>query len=108
MIGIGAIAAGVLASAGIYLLLSRNTQRLLFGFLLFSNGMNLSVIVARGSVIGSPPLIGETPPLVDPLPQAFILTAIVIGLGASAFLMAMALRAKRERGTDELREEEEP
>jgi multicomponent Na+:H+ antiporter subunit C len=104
MIGQTAIVAGVLFAAAVYLMLSRNTQRIAVGFLLLSNAVNLLVLTAAGvPARGQPPLLDGNPGvMVDPLPQAFLLTAIVIGLAAAAFLMAMAARAYEAGGSDEL------
>lgn len=98
---------GVLFAVAVYFLLSRNVQRVAFGFILLSNGVNLLVLTAGGlPERASPPLLGGADPatMADPLPQAFILTAIVIGLGTSAFLLALAARTHRETGSDELGE----
>lgn len=97
----------VLFSVAVYFLLSRNVQRVAFGFILLSNGVNLLVLTAGGLPAGAaPPLLGAADPgtMADPLPQAFILTAIVIGLGTAAFLLALAARTHRETGSDELGE----
>jgi multicomponent Na+:H+ antiporter subunit C len=104
MIGHASIALGVLFAIAVYLFLSRNTQRVAMGFLILSNAVNLFVITASGLPRGaSPPLVGTgKPPFADPLPQAFLLTAIVIGLGTAAFLMALAARTHAETGSDEL------
>lgn len=105
MIGLAAIAAAVLLAAGLYLMLSSNVQLLVIGFLLLSNGVNLLVITASGLPAGAaPPLIpgsAPAPVMADPLPQAFLLTAIVIGLGMAAFLIAMAVRLHEESGSDD-------
>jgi multicomponent Na+:H+ antiporter subunit C len=109
MIGLSAIVTGVLFAASLYLLLSRNVQRVAIGFIVLSNGVNLLVLTAAGLPERAvPPLIGSNVPVeyADPLPQAFILTAIVIGLGTAAFLLAMAARTHDELGTDELQETE--
>jgi multicomponent Na+:H+ antiporter subunit C len=108
--GYAALAVGVLFAVAVYLLLSRNTQRVAMGFLLLSNAVNLLVITASGLRPGAVPpilrgagLVDET--FADPLPQAFLLTAIVIGLGAAAFLLGLAARAHSETGSDELSDE---
>lgn len=107
MIGLAALVVGVLFATSIYLMLSRNTQRVAIGFIILSNGVNLMVLSVSGLPAGAaPPLVhGEYAQGIvyaDPLPQAFILTAIVIGLGTAAFLLAMAAKAHLELGTDEL------
>jgi multicomponent Na+:H+ antiporter subunit C len=111
MIGIAAIGVGVLCAAGVYLMLSRDVQLLSMGFFLLSNGVNLLVLTAAGMPAGAaPPLIqvsAPAGPTADPLAQAFILTAIVIGFGMAAFLLAMAIdmhadqRGDRASGGDE-------
>jgi multicomponent Na+:H+ antiporter subunit C len=109
MIALSAVVVGVLFAASIYLMLSRNTQRVVIGFIILSNAVNLMVLAASGAPEGAvAPLVDSAMigPFMDPLPQAFILTAIVIGLGTAAFLLAMAARAHKEMGTDELADTE--
>lgn len=111
MTALASIAVAVLVTVAIYMMLSRNTQRVVIGFIIMGNGVNLLVITSTRMPEGAvPPLIDPTavvPPIyTDPLPQAFVLTAIVIGLGTAAFLLAMAARAHRELGDDELPEAE--
>jgi multicomponent Na+:H+ antiporter subunit C len=108
MIGLAAILTGLLFAAAIYLMLSQNTQRIAIGFIVLSNAVNLMFLTAAGVPENAvPPLVVdgiEDMPVADPLPQAFILTAIVIGLGVAAFLLAMANRANEEMHTDDLQE----
>lgn len=104
MITLAAGCVAILFSAGVYLILSRNLQRLILGFLLISNGVNLMVLSSGPFRVGSsPPIVGagEGPPA-DPLPQAFLLTAIVIGLGAAVYLLATAVAAFGATGSDDL------
>jgi multicomponent Na+:H+ antiporter subunit C len=105
-----ALATGVLFAVAVYLLLSGNTQRIAMGFLVLSNAANLFVITSAGlSEDARPPLVGSAPAVMsDPLPQAFLLTAIVIGLAAAAFLLALAVATRRARGSDELDGPEAP
>ena len=103
MIALAALLAGLVSACGLYLLLSRNLQRMAIGFLLMSNGINLLCLTCAGlPADAAPPLLrdGATGPFSDPLAQAFILTAIVIGLGMAAFLLAIAVRFHRETGCD--------
>ena len=97
-----AFAVGILSATGIYLLLSRNAQRVCLGFMLISNAANLAVLASSGLLPNAvPPLLPATGEVSEPLPQAFILTAIVIGLGTSAFLLALVQRLNWETGADD-------
>lgn len=104
MIALAAACVALLFGVGLYLLLAASLQRAVLGFLLLSNGVNLLVLTAARLPPGaSAPLVGAGPgPPADPLPQAFLLTAIVIGLAAAVFLLAFAVRAYRQTGRDEL------
>ncbi|YAL82782.1 Na(+)/H(+) antiporter subunit C [Dermacoccaceae bacterium W4C1] len=94
---------GVLFGTGVYLLLARSVIRALIGFLLMSNGVNLLFLVASGRA-GRAPIIGTSSPdeMSDPVPQAMVLTAIVIGLCMTAFMLALAHRAWQLSNTDVL------
>lgn len=85
--------AATLVGCGVHLLLARSIVRGLLGFLLLGNGVNLFFIVAAGPP-GRPPIIdlGEGP-MADPLPQAMSLTAIVITLAMTGFVLALAHRS---------------
>jgi len=98
-----ALSVGVMLAAGLYLFFSGSIQRMVFGFIVLSNAVNLSVIASGGLPIGAVAALikpGESPVHADPLPQAFILTAIVIGLAAMVFLLSMAVRYHKEAGSD--------
>ncbi len=86
----------VMYSCGVYLMLDRTLTRLLLGFLLVGNATNLLIFLMSGS-FGDAPLSGDTAAedMSDPLPQAFILTAIVITFGVSAFFLALIYRSWR-------------
>lgn len=98
----------VLVTAGVYLLLERSLSRVLIGVILIGNGANLLFLVA-GGIAGRPPLIGMEPEgqMSDPLPQAMVLTAIVITLGMTAFLLAMAYRSWQLHRHDEVQDDVE-
>ncbi|TYP87104.1 Na(+)/H(+) antiporter subunit C [Blastococcus xanthinilyticus] len=85
-----------LYAAGVYLLLDRSLTRVLLGFLLLGNATNVLVLSASGPA-GEAPLVGHagSGEMSDPLPQALILTAIVITFGVSAFLLAVIHRSWR-------------
>jgi multicomponent Na+:H+ antiporter subunit C len=85
---------GVLFATGVYLLLARSITRALIGLLLMGNGANILFLVASGRAGRAPIVTGEdSNGMSDPLPQAMVLTAIVITLGMTAFLLAMAHRS---------------
>lgn len=98
--------AGCLVAIGVYLLLERTLSRIIIGLALLTNGINVLILVAGGKA-GTPPLIGrdDPRPISDPLPQAFILTAIVITLGVTAFLLAMAYRSWQLNDHDEVQDD---
>lgn len=99
------LVAAVLVGAGVFLLLSRALIRLIVGLSLLSYGVNLSILVAgSGTRQASPPLLNLSGPYNDPLPQALILTAIVIGFGTTALLLVLATRAYQVTGTDHVQE----
>ena len=102
-----AIAGGVLIAAGVYLLLERSLMRILAGVMLAGNGVNLLFLVASGPA-GLAPIVGEDPEAIaDPLPQAMVLTAIVISLATGAFLLAMSYRSFQLEGHDEVADDVE-
>ena len=97
--------ASLLVATGVYLLLSRAIIRLIIGLSMISYGMNLSILLAgSGGELAAPPLLYLSGPFVDPLPQALILTAIVIGFATTALLLVLAMRAYQETGTDHIQE----
>jgi multicomponent K+:H+ antiporter subunit C len=92
---------GLLAAGGIYLLLRARTFPVVLGLTLLSYAVNLFLFVMGRPVTGRPPVISASAMgYADPLPQALVLTAIVIGFGMTAFLVVLALRALGELGSD--------
>ncbi|MFI6819507.1 Na(+)/H(+) antiporter subunit C [Micromonospora sp. NPDC050187] len=102
-----AVIVAVLVATGVTLLLERNLTRILLGVILFSNGINVLILLSGPAE--EAPLAGTTPAdqMSDPLPQAMILTAIVITLGLSAFLLAVAYRSWLLTAHDEVRDDPE-
>lgn len=88
------VVASVLIGTGVYLFLARSLVRALMGFLLMGNGINLLFIIGSGPS-GAPPIVGvsEDTAMSDPVPQALVLTAIVITLAMTAFVLALAHRS---------------
>jgi len=101
------VAVGVLFAAGVTLLLERTLTRVLLGVILLGNGANL--LILSTATPGGPPIVGTTAEedMSDPLPQAMVLTAIVITLGMTAFLLALAYRSWHLNGHDEVQDDVE-
>ncbi len=96
-----AILIGFLFGAAIFLLLQSSFVRILFGFVLLGNAANLFILAMSGSPVDKDPPIVTDPvvPMVDPLPQALILTAIVIGFGVTAYFVVLLYRLFLDCGT---------
>jgi len=94
----GAVA--VLVAAGVYLALRPQLFSVLLGITLLSYAVNLFLLAAGGLALGAAPLTDRPGPYADPLPQALVLTAIVISFGMTALVIVLALRAVAERGHD--------
>ena len=103
------ITIGVLFATGVPLVLERSLSRILIGVLLLGNGANLLFLVASGRA-GYAPIVGtadERSTMSDPLPQAMVLTAIVITLGMTAFLLAMSYRSWQLNRNDDVQDDVE-
>ena len=91
-----ALLIGILYGAAVYLLLRRNIFKLVLGLIFLGHATNLLLFVAGGLTRGFPSFLrdvpGEVEKMADPLPQALILTAIVISLGVTAFALALVYR----------------
>ncbi|NLU76641.1 Na(+)/H(+) antiporter subunit C [Streptomyces sp. HNM0575] len=100
---------GALIAAGTVLLLSRPLTRIVLGAVVLGNGVNLLLLATSGAASRAPLLYRVLGPrrISDPLPQAFVLTAIVITLALTAFLSAMAYRAWQLSGTDDVQDDVE-
>ena len=101
------IAAGLIG-CGVYLLLERSLSRVLVGLVMMGNGVSLSFLVAGGPA-GNAPIVkdGVETSYVDPLPQAMVLTAIVIMLATVSFVLAMAYRSWQLTGHDDVQDDVE-
>jgi multicomponent Na+:H+ antiporter subunit C len=96
MLFLFAILVGVLYGAAVYLLLRRNIFKLILGLIFLGHATNLLIFVAGGLTDSKPAFLrglqDETIGMADPLPQALILTALVIGLGVTAFALTLVYR----------------
>lgn len=95
------IAIGFLVACGIYLMLRARTMDVVIGLTLLSYGVNLFLFASGRLTSNAAALISpEAAAYADPLPQALVLTAIVIGFGMTAFLVVLAIRAFGDLGND--------
>jgi multisubunit Na+/H+ antiporter MnhC subunit len=96
-----ATAIGLLVGCGVFLVLRARVFAVLLGLMLISYGVNLFLLSSgRLRTLVPPILVPDATRYADPLPQALVLTAIVIGFGMTALLIAIALRARHSTGTD--------
>ncbi len=104
-----AIVVGLFFATAVYLILSRHLVRVLIGVVILGNAVNLLIFTAGRLTAANPPLIPagiETlaEDSANPLPQALILTAIVISFSLFAFLLVLVMRAYQDIGTDDMNE----
>jgi multicomponent Na+:H+ antiporter subunit C len=111
-----AVCVAVLVTVSVYLMLSRELKSVAMGVFALGHGANLSILAMSGSPVladgglRNPPILGAVN-LVDPLPQALILTAIVINFAVMGFLLTLLIVTARRTGTinvDELAAEDRP
>jgi len=94
---------GVLTASGVYLSLRGRTFPVVLGLTFLSYAVNLFLLVMGRLTIGNPPIIADgITQYADPLPQALVLTAIVISFGMTAFVIVLALKAFSEMGNDQV------
>ncbi|MBU3059137.1 MULTISPECIES: Na+/H+ antiporter subunit C [Pseudomonas] len=95
-----AIALGVLTASGVYLLLRARTFPVVMGLTLISYAVNLFLFAMGRLQTGAAAVIGKSAEHVDPVPQALVLTAIVIGFAMTAFVVVLSLRSLGELKND--------
>lgn len=95
-----ALVIGALTASGVYLLLRARTFPVVVGLTMISYGVNLFLFSSGRLATGAQPIIGSTDAYADPLPQALVLTAIVIGFAMTAFLVVLALRSLADHDDD--------
>jgi len=100
---------GLLYASGIYMMLRRSMVKLIIGLILLGNGANMLIFLLGRIVKGKPPIIEDSAKMLmdiyaDPVPQALILTAIVISFGLQSFAIILVKRAYKVTKTDDLDE----
>lgn len=104
-----ALMVGLISAAGVWLVLRPRTFSIVLGLTLIGYGVNILILLSGRLGAAAPPIaLKGVLGLADPLPQALVLTAIVIGFGMVAFLVALALRAIGETGDDRVDAPEAP
>lgn len=108
-----ALVIGVLAGAGIWLVLRPRTFQVVMGLALLSYAVNLFIFSMGSLVIDKPPLVAAGVPAnlehySDPMPQSLVLTAIVIGFATTALFLVVLLAARGLSGTDHVDGEQDP
>ncbi|TXR54548.1 Na+/H+ antiporter subunit C [Reinekea thalattae] len=93
---------GTLTSCGVYLTLRATTFSFVLGLTLLSYAVNLFLFASGGLMINAAPILKTGELITDPLPQALVLTAIVIGFAMTAFIVILAMRARADLGNDHL------
>ena len=98
---------GLLYASGIYMMFRRSMVKLLFGLLLLGNGANILIFLMGDLTKGKPPIIKDADQMLigayaDPVPQALILTAIVISFGLQSFAIVLLKIVYKNTGTDDL------
>ena len=97
---------GWVTACGLYLLLRARTFAVALGLTLLGYAVNLFIFATGRLAIGAPPIVRNAELPSDPLPQALVLTAIVIGFATVGYVVAMAVRSRGETGTDHVDGEE--
>ncbi|WP_110926463.1 Na(+)/H(+) antiporter subunit C [Bacillus massiliglaciei] len=99
------ILAGLFFMIGTYLILSRQLLRIILGTSIISHGVHILILTMGGLKTGGPPLLGfKSSSYTDPLPQALILTAIVINFGTTALFLVLSYRANKVLGSDDMKQ----
>jgi multicomponent K+:H+ antiporter subunit C len=93
---------GWIIAVGIYLLLRGRTFTVVLGLTLIGYAVNMFIFAMGRLWSGAPPILGMDATLADPLPQALVLTAIVIGFATTGFVIELALRSRHDNGSDQV------
>src|SRR5690554_4522084 len=103
-----ASAIGILTSAGIYMMLRLRTFPVIIGISLLTYAVNVFLFASGRLTPGAPPILSDAQTYTDPLPQALVLTAIVISFGMTAVVVMMALGAYLGAGDDQVNDPIDP
>lgn len=99
---------GLLVATGTYLILRARTFPVVLGLAMIGYAVNLFLFAMGRLQISAPAVLTDTSKVTDPLPQALVLTAIVIGFATTAFIVQLALRSRYESGTDHVDAKDDP
>jgi multicomponent K+:H+ antiporter subunit C len=94
------VTVGVMVTCSIFLMLRGHTFSVVLGLTLMSYAVNLFLFASGGLALNQPAILAEGASYADPLPQALVLTAIVIGFAMTAFALILAIRARADLGND--------
>ncbi len=97
---------GLTTAAAIYLLLRGRSYAVVLGLSLLGYAVNVFIFAMGRLWVNAPPIVQGQAPIADPLPQALVLTAIVIGFATTGFVVELALRSRQENGSDHVDGEE--
>lgn len=99
---------GIVTATGIYLILRRRTFPVVLGLAMIGYAVNVFLFSMGRLKFNSPAILTDATQVIDPLPQALVLTAIVIGFATTAFVIQLALRSRFESGNDHVDDVDEP
>ena len=96
------VTVGIMVTCSVFLMLRGHTIAIAMGLTLMSYAVNLFLFASGGLVLNQPAILAEGAEYSDPLPQALVLTAIVIGFAMTAFALILAIRARADLGNDQV------
>lgn len=97
-----AVTVGMMVTCSVFLMLRGHTFAVVMGLTLMSYAVNLFLFASGGLALNKPAILAEGAEYSDPLPQALVLTAIVIGFAMTAFALILAIRARADLGNDQV------
>ena len=99
---------GIVTATGIYLILRRRTFPVVLGLVMIGYAVNIFLFSMGRLEFNAPAILTNVTRITDPLPQALVLTAIVIGFATTAFVIQLALRSRFESGNDHVDDVDDP